>query len=104
MRHSISCSSITFAKMVAACAAGKPPLPDTLRLSIREAADKGTCMSKLSVSQAWDEARAVLSHDGKLIAPVALAALVLSGVLVNLFLPTSANGEMPPPGPWIAVV
>lgn len=44
-------------------------------------------MAKLSISQAWDETRAVLAGDGKLISSVALALLVLPGVVLNVILP-----------------
>ena len=44
-------------------------------------------MTKVSISQAWDETRAVLAHDGKLISSVALALLVLPGVVLNVVLP-----------------
>lgn len=61
-------------------------------------------MSKLSISQAWDETKAVLARDGKLIAPVALALLVLPGVLINLFLPTPSTSGMPAAGLWTVIV
>lgn len=61
-------------------------------------------MTKLSISQAWDETRAVLARDGKLIGSVALALLVLPGVLVSVFLPSSSGTEMPAPGPWMVIV
>ena len=44
-------------------------------------------MTKVSISQAWDETRGVLAHDGKLISSVALALLVLPGVVLNVLLP-----------------
>lgn len=44
-------------------------------------------MPKVSISQAWDETRAVLARDGKLIASVALALLVLPGVVLNVLVP-----------------
>ena len=44
-------------------------------------------MAKVSISQAWDETRAVLARDGKLISSVALALLVLPGVILNVLLP-----------------
>ena len=47
-------------------------------------------MHKVSISQAWDESRAVLERDGKLIATVALAMLVLPGVAASVLLPKSS--------------
>lgn len=61
-------------------------------------------MTKLSISQAWDETRAVLARDGKLIVPVALALLVLPGVVINLFLPSRSAGEVPTAGLWSVIV
>jgi hypothetical protein len=57
----------------------------------------------LSISQAWDESRAVLSRDGKLIGTVALALFVLPGILLDLTMPEAPAGEFPPAGPWMAV-
>ena len=48
-------------------------------------------MAKLSISQAWDETRAILARESKLIAPVALASLVLPAILVNLIVPGQSN-------------
>ncbi len=61
-------------------------------------------MTKLSISQAWDETRTVLARDGKLIASVALALLLLPGIIISLFLPTPANNEVPTAGAWMAIV
>ncbi len=44
-------------------------------------------MAKLSISQAWDESRAVLAHDGKLIATVALALIVLPAAILGAISP-----------------
>jgi hypothetical protein len=49
-------------------------------------------MVKVSISQAWDETRAVLARDGKLISSVALALLVLPGVVLNVLLPNGVAG------------
>ena len=60
-------------------------------------------MAKLSISQAWDESRAVLARDGKLIGAVALALFVLPGIVLDLFMPEAPAGQFPPAGPWMAV-
>jgi hypothetical protein len=60
-------------------------------------------MPKLSLSQAWDEARAILHHDGRLFGAVALALFVLPGLILNVSMPEAPAGEMPPPGPWLIV-
>lgn len=44
-------------------------------------------MPKVSISQAWDETRAILARDSKLISAVALALLVLPGVAMAVFMP-----------------
>lgn len=60
-------------------------------------------MTKLSISQAWDESKAVLARDGKLIATVALALFVLPGVVLDLFMPEAPAGKLPPAGAWMGV-
>ena len=55
-------------------------------------------MTKLSISQAWDETRAILARDGKLIAAVALAMFVLPGIVLNVAAPKMPVGQMPSPG------
>jgi len=55
-------------------------------------------MAKVSISLAWDETRAVLTRDGKLISSVALALLVLPGVVLNVLLPEGVSmgtGQQP---------
>src|SRR5256885_7186342 len=58
---------------------------------------------KMSISLAWDESRAVLARDGKLLGTVALALFVLPGIILDLSMPEAAVGEFPPAGPWMAV-
>lgn len=60
-------------------------------------------MSKLSISRAWDETRAVLARDGKLIGTVALALFVLPGLVLGLVMPTARSAEVPQPGVWMLV-
>ena len=52
-------------------------------------------MAKLSISRAWDETRGVLKRDGKLIATVAAAFIVLPGVIAGLFQPEPEPGKLP---------
>jgi len=59
-------------------------------------------VAKLSISQAWDETKAVLARDGKLIGTVALALFVLPGILFDLSVPDAPVGQFPPIGPWVA--
>ena len=51
-------------------------------------------MSKLSISTAWDETRAILVRDGRLLVAVALALVVLPTVIVGLIVPSDpADGD-----------
>jgi hypothetical protein len=47
-------------------------------------------MPKLSLSQAWEETKSVLSHDGRLFVSVALALIVLPQTVIGLAAPRSA--------------
>lgn len=54
-------------------------------------------MRKVSISQAWDETRAILEHDGRLFVSVALALLVLPSLingLVNLGSVSGSNARL----------
>jgi hypothetical protein len=84
--------------------ADKLPLPDTGPDTIRGAKHKGTFMRKVSISQAWDETRVVLARDGKLIASVALALLVLPGLVVNVLLPEASGLGTPQAVLWTIVI
>lgn len=54
-------------------------------------------MSKLSISRAWEETQQVLAHDGRLLASVALALVLLPQVLANVLMPPAAlSGQQPP--------
>src|SRR3954470_24678686 len=44
---------------------------------------KGGVMRSLSISQAWDEAKAILVHDGRLFVSVALALIVLPQTILG---------------------
>lgn len=46
-------------------------------------------MAALSISRAWDETKAVLRRDGRLIVPIALAFLLLPGVVSELAMPST---------------
>jgi hypothetical protein len=60
-------------------------------------------MSKLSLSLAWDETKAILARDGQLFGAVALALFVLPGLIVNVSVPATKSAELPPAGPWVAI-
>ena len=60
-------------------------------------------MANLSLSRAWDDTRGVMSRDGRLIVAVALAMLVLPGVLSDIVTPSSPDAQVPPVGWWTAV-
>ena len=52
-------------------------------------------VARLSISRAWDEAKAVLAQDRGPIATVALALLVLPGVVSEFIIPPAPAGETP---------
>ena len=52
-------------------------------------------MAKLSISRAWDESRGVLGRDGALLATVAVALLVLPGIVSDLVSPEAPQGPLP---------
>lgn len=60
-------------------------------------------MSSLSIGKAWDEAKAALGANRKLIVPVALGLVLLPAVIVSMVEPRVAPGEQPPPGAWMLV-
>ena len=61
-------------------------------------------MVKLSLSRAWDEAKAVIRTESRLIAAVALAFFVLPQIVLWASMPETPVDQLPPPGPWIAVL
>ena len=60
--------------------------------------NEGRQVTRLSISRAWDEARAVLVRDRGPIATVALALIVLPGTLAELIVPTATPGASPDMG------
>ena len=75
---------------------GPPPLSRT------EPAE-GAVVAKLSISNAWDETRAIIARDGGLLMTVALALFVLPGVIAELVTPEAPAGKFPPLGYWTIV-
>ena len=61
-------------------------------------------MARLSISKAWDETKVVIAQSGNLIVAVGLALLVLPGVVAGLVQPQPTPGELPPAGPWMALM
>jgi hypothetical protein len=57
-------------------------------------------LAKLSLSRAWDETRDVLRRDGKLISAVALAMLVLPGVIAQVATPPHPGAQVANAGYW----
>ncbi len=60
-------------------------------------------MSSLSIGKAWDEAKAALQANRKLIVPVALGMVLLPAAVVSMVEPQVPTGQEPPPGPWMLV-
>jgi hypothetical protein len=65
---------------------------------------EGTPIVKLSLSSAWNEAKAVIASESRLLASVALAFFVLPGIVLWATVPETAHDKLPPPGPWVAVL
>jgi hypothetical protein len=61
-------------------------------------------MSSLSIGKAWDEAKAALQANRRLIVPVALGMILLPAVIASMVEPQVPAGEQPPPGLWMLVV
>jgi hypothetical protein len=60
-------------------------------------------VAKLSISKAWDETRGIIGRHGGLLVTVALALLVLPGVISELVSPEAQQGQLPPLGAWMIV-
>ena len=60
-------------------------------------------MSSLSIGRAWDESKAALRANRKLIVPVTLGLILLPAVMVSMIEPRVAPGDQPPPGAWMLV-
>ncbi len=60
-------------------------------------------MAKLSISKAWDETRETLSRDGGLLVTIALALMVLPGIVRELVTPAAPAGQLPKVGYWVIV-
>lgn len=52
-------------------------------------------MTKVSVSKAWDETKAILGRDGRLLMAIALALFVLPGLVTDLLTEPTRSGTMP---------
>lgn len=61
-------------------------------------------MGSLSIGKAWDEAKAALGANRRLVVPVALGLVLLPAVIVSMVEPRVIPGEQPPPGAWMLVV
>lgn len=60
-------------------------------------------MAELSISRAWDEAKAVADRDGRLIANVALALVLLPEVVAGVLAPPANLAGVQPPA-WTPLV
>jgi len=60
-------------------------------------------MSSLSIGKAWDEAKAALQANRKLIVPVGLGLVLLPAVVVSMVEPQVPPGQQPPAGPWMFI-
>jgi hypothetical protein len=60
-------------------------------------------MNRVSISAAWDETKAVLRREAKLLVAVGLALFVLPGVVLGTVSPKLKAGEVSEGGPWMLV-
>lgn len=56
-------------------------------------------MTKVSISRAWDETKAILGRDGRLLMAIALALFVLPGLVSDLLSEPTRSGAIPQMGP-----
>ena len=60
-------------------------------------------MAKLSISRAWEESQRVLVHDGRLLASVGLALILLPQVVEAVVAPPAGlSGQQPPS--WVPLL
>jgi hypothetical protein len=57
----------------------------------------------VSLSKGWDETRAILARDGRLIWPLGLAFLALPGLIVGQFLPAKPDAAVEGQG-WVSLL
>ena len=60
-------------------------------------------MRHLSISRAWDEAKAILARDAGLFVAVGLALFVLPQTVAGLVTPATRPGQVPEPGWWTLI-
>jgi hypothetical protein len=58
--------------------------------------EEGKFMRHLSISAAWDEAKAIIAHDGGLLMTVALALVALPAAVNSFVNPSGMNGSATP--------
>lgn len=71
---------------------GKLQHPAKARITPAKAGETNS-MAALSISRAWDETRARIAADGRLMAIVAAALIVLPGLIVEVISPSSIRSE-----------
>lgn len=60
-------------------------------------------MANVSISKAWEETTAIVARDRKLFATIALALIVLPGVISDVVTPTPVAGAFPELGYWTVI-
>ena len=58
----------------------------------------------LSIGTAWDEAKAALARNRRLVVPVALGLVLVPAVISAMVEPRTVPGEQPEAGPWMWVM
>jgi len=58
-------------------------------------------MASLSITEAWNETRALLKREGRLIFPLTFLLMALPGAILQAMIPPGEPGTMPAAGPWL---
>jgi hypothetical protein len=96
--------SIMARDMAPSVALGKAVASESLATHNSREQPMGNAMSSLSIGRAWDEAKAALLANRRLIVPVALGMILLPAVLASMIEPQVPAGEQPPAGIWMLFV
>src|SRR5947209_20548274 len=95
--------SVTCQRDGAGTGTGQAPLRRGGEPSIRRRLKlMGTSMRALSISAAWDETKAILARDGRLLASVALALIALPSAISGLVNPSGMADTTTPA--WVTAI
>ena len=61
-------------------------------------------MVNVSVTAAWNETAAFVKREARLLFPLAFMLIALPVAILQALVPAASEGEMPPPGAWLALI